>query len=140
MNRVCLTGRLAEMPVLKTTTTGKSVCTVRVAVRQGKGKTDFFRCTAWQGTAEHLCRWFQKGQMIAIEGRLQTVKWTDKYGQKRTDVEVVVDEVGFCGAVEKAPSVCGCAAASSPAEAGAPCEVAPAAHEIEEIADGDLPF
>lgn len=126
MNTVCITGRLVETPALSTTKNGKEVSTFRVAVRRDQNNTDFFTVVAWQGTAQHVCKWFQKGQMIAVEGRLLQNRFTDRDGKTRERVEIIAREVGFCGEAQKADTSEGAAA--------------PQLQDIEEIVDGDLPF
>lgn len=103
LNVVALMGRLVADPELKTTQSGNSVCTFRVAVDRGytakdeERKADFFTITAWRKTAEFICKYFQKGSLIAIEGSLQTRQYQDKSGSNRTATEVLAAEVGFCG-------------------------------------------
>ena len=150
MNTVCITGRLTATPALSTTKTGKSVTTFQVAVRQDREHTDFFRVVAWQTTAEHVCRWFSKGQMVAIEGRLSVNRYTDKDGRTREQVEIVAEEVGFCdsvragaeGTAQGSAGAVGTAPSVSPAGCQLPQRESQeaAAREIEEIVDGDLPF
>ena len=83
MNVVCLLGRLTATPEQKTTQNGVSVTSFSVAVDrayQPKGaerQTDFINCVAWRGTAEFICRYFQKGQRIALQGSLQSRSYTD---------------------------------------------------------------
>ncbi len=101
MNVVCLLGRLTATPEQKTTQNGVSVTSFSVAVDrayQPKGaerQTDFINCVAWRGTAEFICRYFQKGQRIALQGSLQSRSYTDKNGNNRTVFEVVVDNAFF---------------------------------------------
>lgn len=103
LNVVALMGRLVYDPELKTTQSGTSVCSFRIAVdrsfaRQGEErKADFIDVTAWRQTAEFVSKYFQKGSMIAIEGSLQTTSYQDKNGNNRTKVEVVASNVSFCG-------------------------------------------
>ena len=103
LNIVALMGRLVYDPELKTTQSGTNVCTFRVAVdrsftRQGEErKSDFIDVTAWRQTAEFVSKYFQKGSMIAIEGSLQTTSYQNKNGNNRTKVEVVANNVSFCG-------------------------------------------
>ena len=103
LNVVVLMGRLVRDPELKTTQSGNSVCTFSIAVDRSytaKGeerKADFFTITAWRQTAEFICKYFQKGSLIAIEGSLQTRQYQDKNGNNRTATEVLAAEVGFCG-------------------------------------------
>lgn len=103
LNVVALMGRLVYEPELKTTPSGINVCSFRVAVdrsftRQGEErKADFIDVTAWRQTAEFVSKYFQKGSMIAVEGSLQTTSYQDKNGNNRTKVEVVANNVSFCG-------------------------------------------
>ena len=96
MNKVIEMGRFTEDPELKKTTSGLSVCSFTIAVnRPGSDKTDFLDCVAWRNTAEFVCKWFEKGAPIIVEGSLQTRTYEDKTGQKRKKVEIVVDNVFF---------------------------------------------
>lgn len=102
MNVVCLLGRLTATPEQKTTQGGVSVTSFSVAVDrtyQPKGaeqrQADFINCVAWRNTAEFICRYFQKGQRIALQGSLQSRNYTDKDGNRRTVYEVVVDNAFF---------------------------------------------
>ena len=103
MNLCVLMGRLTSNVELKTTTNGVSVAAFSVAVDrkytpQGQERqTDFINCVAWRNTAEFVSKWFGKGDMIAIVGEIQTRKYTDKNGNNRVAVEVVVNEARFCG-------------------------------------------
>ena len=101
LNKVILTGRLTATPELKTTTGGISVTTFSIAVQRqyksadGSYPTDFINIVAWRSTAEFITRFFEKGQLIAIVGSIQTRNYEDKTGAKRTAVEVVADEAQF---------------------------------------------
>ena len=102
LNQVILMGRLTADPELRTTTTGISVTSFTIAVDRdrttdGNRKTDFICCAAWRQTAEFICKYFQKGRMIAVRGKLQKKEYTDKAGTKHDTYEVVVDNVNFCG-------------------------------------------
>ena len=103
LNVVALMGRLVADPELKTTQSGNSVCTFRVAVDrsyvpQGEERqADFITVTAWRKTAEFICKYFQKGSLISVQGRLETRQYQDKNGSNRTATEVLAAEVGFCG-------------------------------------------
>lgn len=90
-------GRFTEDPELKKTGSGLLVCSFTIAVNRpgNKDKTDFFDCVAWRSTAEFICKWFEKGSPVIVEGSLQTRTWEDKAGQKRKAVEIVVDNVFF---------------------------------------------
>ena len=96
-------GRLTADPELRTTNTGIAVTTFTVAVdrryqKAGEEKqTDFINVVAWRQTAEFVSRYFQKGSMIAVRGSIQTRRYEDNNGNKRTAVEIVADEVSFCG-------------------------------------------
>ena len=99
-NLVVLTGRLTAQPELKTTPNGISVCTFGIAVdrayKKGEEKqTDFLNVVAWRQTAEFVSKWFTKGNLIGIEGSIQTRKFTDKNGNNRTAFEIVANNVHF---------------------------------------------
>ncbi len=103
INRVILMGRLVSDPELKTTATGISVTTFRIAVDRSYVKTgeerkaDFFDVVCWRNTAEFVCRYFGKGSLIAVEGQLQSRTYQAKDGTNRYVVEVVADNVSFTG-------------------------------------------
>lgn len=103
LNVVVLMGRLARDPELKTTQSGNSVCTFSIAcdrsytAKDEERKADFFTITAWRQTAEFICKYFQKGSLIAIEGSLQTRQYQDKNGNNRTTTEVLASRVSFAG-------------------------------------------
>lgn len=103
LNIVALIGRLTHDPELKTTPNGVNVCSFRIAVdrsftRKGEErKADFIDVTAWRQTAEFVSKYFQKGSMISVQGRLETRQYQDKNGNNRTATEVLAAEVGFCG-------------------------------------------
>ena len=101
LNRVILMGRLVSDPELRKTQGGTSVAAARIAVDRdykdagGERQVDFIDIVAWRGTAEMLCKYFTRGRMLALEGRLQIRPWTDKDGRKRTAAEVVADSIWF---------------------------------------------
>ena len=102
LNSVIIMGRLTADPELRTTTSNISVTSFTVAVDRNykngdERQTDFIDCVAWRGTADFVSRYFKKGQMIAIQGSLQTTPYTDKNGNKRKAVDVIADKVSFCG-------------------------------------------
>lgn len=99
MNHITLMGRLTADPEMRMTQSGFNVTGFTVAVdRPGKNKgTDFIRCTAWKERAEFIKKYFFKGRMIAVEGRLQSRSYEDKNGHKQTLWEVVVCNAYFCG-------------------------------------------
>lgn len=103
MNNVVLIGRLTADPEYKQTPSGVSVTSFSIAVdrnyidKDGNRQTDFINIVAWRNTADFICRYFSKGRMIAIEGSIQTRKYEDKNGNKRTAFEVIANRVFFCG-------------------------------------------
>ena len=99
-NLVVLTGRLTADPELKTTPSGVSVTSFSIAVdrryKQGEERqTDFINIVAWRAAAEFVAKYFKKGNLIGIEGSIQTRSYTDKNGNKRTAFEVVANNVQF---------------------------------------------
>ena len=103
LNCAIIMGRLTTAPELKTTPNGVSVTSFRVAVdrnfvRQGEERqADFIDVVAWRQTAEFVCRYFRKGSMIAVQGSLKSRSYEDRNGNKRTAIEIVADNVSFCG-------------------------------------------
>ena len=103
MNNVILIGRMVADPELKTTGTGISVTSFRIAVdrsyvKQGEErKADFFDIVCWRNQAEFVCRYFGKGSLIAVQGQLQSRTYQAKDGSKRYVVEVVADTISFTG-------------------------------------------
>lgn len=102
LNNVTIMGRLTADPELKHTPSNTAVCSFTIAVERdikdkqtGDKITDFIDCVAWRSTAEITSRYFSKGRMIVITGRLQTRAWEDKQRNKRKVVEVVADNVYF---------------------------------------------
>ena len=101
LNRAIIMGRITRDPELKYTQSQIPVVSFSVAVdrdfvKQGEQReADFINVTAWRSTAEFIAKWFQKGSMIVVDGKLQTRKWEDKHEQKRTEVEIVADNVYF---------------------------------------------
>lgn len=103
LNKVILMGRLTADPELKQTINGISVLPFSIAVdrtytvKGTKRKTDFINIVAWRQTAEFISRYFLKGSMIALEGSIQSRSYEDRQGNRRTAIEVVVDQAHFCG-------------------------------------------
>ena len=98
LNKVILMGRLTKDPELRVTNSGVSVATFSVAVDTGHGEnktTDFINCVAWRNTAEFVAKWFSKGKMIIVLGRISTRDYEDKNGNKKYITEVVANEVQF---------------------------------------------
>ena len=147
INSVVLMGRLVADPELRTTTTGKNVCTFRIAVdrsyvRQGEQRqADFITCVAWEQTGNFISRYFTKGSMIAVTGSIQTRNYEDKNGQKRTAFEVNVREASFTGSKTESGTNSGYNQAAPAAPAQAPAYQSAAVNDFEEITDDeDLPF
>ena len=110
LNKVILMGRLTGDPELKTTPSGASVTSFSLAVERDyksgdERKTDFITVVAWRNSAEFICRYFQKGRLMAVEGRIETRKYTDKQGNNRTAFEVVADKAFFCGDKQQSAAV-----------------------------------
>lgn len=93
MNTISITGRLTSDLELKMTPSSVSVCSFTVAVKRPRSKdeTDFLNCTAWRQSAEYLCNYGRKGNLVAVAGMLTSRKWEDQNGNKRTSFEIVVD-------------------------------------------------
>lgn len=109
LNHIVLMGRLTADPEIKTTNSGLSVVSFSVACDRNYGKdqekqTDFIPCTAWRQTAEFIGKYFHKGSMIAVEGAMQSRKYTDKDGKNRIVYEVLVERVHFTGERSNASS------------------------------------
>ncbi len=151
LNRVVIMGRLVADPELRTTPGGVTVATIRLAVdrdfknkQTGERETDFINVVAWRQTAEFVSRYFAKGRMAVVEGRLQIRPYTDRDGNKRTAAEVVAENVYFGDSRRDsdggyAPAPFAAPQASQPAGGYA----APTGEDqFAELADddGDLPF
>ena len=102
LNRIDIMGRLTRDPELRYTQSQTPVASFTLAVDRdfssrdtGERQTDFIDCVAWRSTAEFVSKYFQKGSMAAVSGRLQIRDWTDREGGKRRSAEVVVDNVYF---------------------------------------------
>ena len=102
LNHIVIMGRLTRDPELRRTGTGTAVASFTVAVDRdfggrdgGEKETDFIDCVAWRQTGEFVSKYFTKGRMIVVSGRLQIRSWTDKDGNKRRTAEVVADNVCF---------------------------------------------
>ena len=105
VNRMILQGRLCADPEQRYTNNGTAVCSFRVAwsetVKDRETKL-FLNCVAWQGTAELICKYWQKGKEILLEGKLSTREYEDRGGNRRSVTEMTVDRVHFCGKSEDA--------------------------------------
>ena len=110
LNHIDIMGRLTKDPELRRTGSGTAVASFTVAVDRdfksdsGERETDFIECVAWRNTAEFVSKYFQKGSMAVVSGRLQIRGWTDKDGNKRRTAEVVADNVYFGSAKAAEPA------------------------------------
>ena len=102
LNHITIMGRLTRDPELRRTGSGTAVAGFTVAVDRdfggkdgGENETDFIDCVAWRQTGEFVSKYFTKGSMIVVSGRLQMRSWTDKDGNKRRTAEVVAENVYF---------------------------------------------
>lgn len=102
LNRIVIMGRLTREPELRRTGSGIAVTSFTVAVDRdfapkdsGEREADFIDCVAWRGTGEFVDKYFSKGSMVVVAGRLQIRQWTDKEGNKRRSAEIVADDVYF---------------------------------------------
>ncbi len=108
INRVTLTGNLTRDPELRTTPSGTSVCSLRLAVNTRRkdasgewvDKPNYFDVTIWGRQGENAAQYLEKGRPVAIDGRLEWREWEDKEGNKRQNVDVVADTVQFLGGRE----------------------------------------
>lgn len=130
LNKIFIMGRLTQDPELRRTQGGNAVTSFALAVDRdfksadGTKETDFIDVVAWRNTAEFAAKYFTKGRMAVVEGRLQMRDWTDKEGNKRRSAEVVADNIYF---------------GDSKREDAPAGNSAPTFEEIEDD-DGDLPF
>ena len=141
LNRIILMGRLTRDPELRQTQSGASVANFSLAVdrdfkdtQTGEKPTDFIDIVAWRSSAEFVSRFFTKGRMAVVEGRLQLRDWTDRDGNKRRTAEVLAEHVYFGDSKRDAES--GGAYTPPPAEPGS------GGAEFAELTedDGELPF
>lgn len=147
LNTVVLMGRLSDKPELRKTTGDISVTSFTIAIDKGYAKpgqerqTFWIDCVAWRQTADFITSYFDKGSMIAVTGSLQTRNYTDKNGNNRKAVEVVVDNASFCGGKKEGGSAPG-NAPEAPGNFGAPQSFSNGADsDFEEVGtDDDLPF
>ena len=102
MNKAIIQGRLTKDPEIRDTQSGIAVTNFTVAVdrsyknKDGSRETDFIPCVAWRQTAEHIARYYKKGNRILVEGSIQIRNWEDDQGQRRYITEIVVEQSYFC--------------------------------------------
>lgn len=155
LNVVAIMGRLVADPTLRQTTTGRKVASLRVACDRGRrdangqSQADFFDVVCWEASADFVCKYFQKGSLIVIDGRLQTRSYTDKNGNNRTAVEIVASNINFAGPKSSnggnnnyaAPASSGYSAPRATAVEAAPSYSAGSNDDFAVIEDSDdLPF
>lgn len=137
LNKIILMGRLTRDPELRRTGSGTAVASFSLAVdrdyksQSGEKETDFIDIVAWRATAEFVSKYFSKGRMAVVEGRLQLRDWTDKEGNKRRSTEVVADHVYFGDSKKDVPN----SGTSTPTPVDAHSDFAEVDAE-----DGELPF
>nr|DAK87104.1 MAG TPA: Single strand binding protein [Caudoviricetes sp.] len=101
LNKITVMGRMTRDPELRRTKSGAAVASFAIACDRdfksdsGEREVDFFDCVAWRSTAEYVSKYFTKGRMAVVSGRLQTREWTDKNGNKRKATEIVAESVYF---------------------------------------------
>lgn len=143
MNTIAITGRLTAAPELKTTQTGLSVCSFSLAVKRPKVKdtTDFINCVAWRQSAEYLCQYANKGDLIEVNGSLQSRSYEDKNGNKRTVFDVVADSLSVLGSRQGGQSATD-TTASNDGQFGAFVDnlQAQGMDYVDITADDDIPF
>lgn len=146
VNCAVIMGRLVADPELRTTPNGISVTSFAVAVdrrfnRQGEDRqADFIDVVAWRQTADFVCKYFRKGSMIAIQGSLQTRMYEDKNGNKRKAVDLVADNVSFCGSKSESSGASFARDDSFMSAQPAPSYSTADAGDFKEIPEDDLPF
>jgi len=147
MNNITLMGRLTRDPELRHTQNGTPVASFSLAVdrrftpKDGSEKqTDFIDIVAWQNTAEFVSKYFVKGQMAAVTGRLQIRDWTDKEGNKRRSAEVVADGIYFTESKRSREASVGAADARDDYGAGYAPPVPGSDFADLDMDDGELPF
>ena len=145
MNKAILIGNLANDPESRTTQSGISQCTFRLAVQrrfanqQGVREADFLTIVCWRQTAELCARYLSKGRKVAVEGSIQTRSYDAQDGTKRYVTEIIADNVEFLGSREDGSRSGSYEAPAAPAPA-APKPAAPASSDFTEVDDDELPF
>jgi len=148
LNHIVLMGRLTRDPELRRTGSGVAVATFTIAVDRdfansstGERETDFIDIVAWRNTAEFVSKYFAKGRMAVVSGRLQIRPWTDKEGNKRRSAEVIADNVYFGDSKREGADAGFGGAPAAPASFAAPAAPAPASDfSMIEDDDSQLPF
>lgn len=150
LNHIVIMGRMVRDPELRTTQSGTNVCSFTLACDRdfkakdsGEKETDFIDCVAWRSTAEFVSKYFTKGRMMAVEGRLQLRDWVDKEKNKRRSAEIQVSSAYFADSKSKEqepPEVSHGAADGFPS-GGLPSGNLPSGFDpFAGVEDGELPF
>ena len=142
LNRIILMGRLTHDPELRRTQSDTPVCSFSLAVdrdykRDGEKETDFIDIVAWRSTADFVSKYFTKGRMAVVEGRLQIRDWTDREGGKRRSAEVIADNVYFG---DSKPKDSGSDVPAYDGEPGAEFGAPPSGFTPDFGDDGEMPF
>jgi len=147
MNQIVLMGRLTRDPELRHTGNGIPVASVSLAVDRGftpkdggERKTDFIDIVAWRNTGEFVSKYFTKGQMALVSGRLEIRDWTDKDNNKRRSAEVVADNVYFTESKKSREASTGYSGGRDDYNAGYSTPVESSDFAELDMDDGDLPF
>ncbi len=148
LNKTILMGRLTADPELRRTQNNTSVTSFTLAVnrsfaRQGEqAQTDFIDIVAWSATAEFVSKYFRKGMLVAVAGRLQTRTWEDRQGNKRKSTEVVAEEVHFAEPKRESQPQSNNYRNTAPAPSSLPFDFGSGVDEFRELSDddGELPF
>ena len=147
MNHIVIMGRLTKDPELRHTPSGVSVASFSLAVDRGftpkdgsDRQTDFIDVVAWRNTAEFVSKYFTKGQMAAVTGRLQIRDWTDKENNKRRSAEVVADNIYFTESKKSREAAFGTADPKEDYGTGYTTPVESSDFTELDMDDGDLPF
>ena len=140
LNHITIMGRLVKDPEIRTTQSGISVCGFTLAVDRdfggkdgGEKQTDFIDCTAWRHTAEFVSKYFTKGRMAVVSGRLQIDNYTDNDGNKRRSAKVIADNIYFGDSKKDGAS-------GGQSDEAASFTPAPSDFVPVNVDDGELPF
>ena len=140
LNHITIMGRLTRDPEMRTTQSGVAVASFTLAVDRdfggrdgGEKQTDFIDCTAWRHTAEFVSKYFSKGRMAVVSGRLQIDNYTDNHGNKRKAAKVIADNIYFGDSKKDG-------ATGSQSDEAASFTPAPSGFVPVEVDSGELPF
>ena len=147
LNHITIMGRFVRDPELRRTGSGIAVASFTLAVDRdfkassgGEKEVDFIDCVAWRQTGEFVSRYFAKGRMAVVEGRLQIREWTDKEGNKRRAAEVIADNVYFGDSKRDGETGGSFGGYSAPVSYGTPASAEPDQFSQLDDNDSELPF